>query len=160
MVLGVSERLAEAIELAEAGNIAEAKPLFEQLARLEVSPLVCSYLAWCTAREEGDLANAVVLCRQVIRDDPGNPVHYLNLGRIYLDADRRNAAIRVLREGFRVSPHPPIGAILESLGLRQRPPLPFLRRNHCLNKFLGHLRHRLHLSRPDPLECLPEPEQS
>jgi tetratricopeptide (TPR) repeat protein len=160
MASGLAKRLAEAIELAETGRTAEAKPLFEQLMRLEVNPLVCSYLALCTAREEGEFVNAVMLCRQVIRDDPDNPTHYLNLGRIYLHAGRRNAAIQTLRGGFRIAPHPTLHALLESLGFRQRPPLPFLQRQHPLNKFLGRLRHRLRLSRPDPLQLLPDPEKS
>lgn len=150
----LTELLLDAIDAAEKGDTAKALPLLEEAMRVEVNAVVCSYLAYCTACEQGELANAVMLCRQVIRDEPHNPVHYLNLGRVYAHHGRRAAALKAFRAGLEIEPHPAIIAALDALGVRKRPPVPFLSRDNLINKYLGLLRHFLRIRRPDPAKML------
>lgn len=157
--LSVSDQLFSIIEMVEGGDTTTALASLEALARTAVTPLVCSYLAYCTAVERGEFVNAVSLCRQVLADEPDNPVHYLNLARIYRHFNRRGLAVQTLRNGLRMGPHEGIIRELDRLGIRQRPPIPFLARNHLLNKWLGLVRHRVHLSRPDPLQYSSSPDK-
>lgn len=112
---------------------------FEDAAKLEDSPLVRSYLAFCLAREHRQMQKAAALCTGALQDEPGNPVHYLNLGRIYLLAGQKNRAIQTWRRGLKFGHHPQIAAELRNLGRRKPPVLKSLGREHPLNKQLGRL---------------------
>ncbi len=138
----LTDMLVEAIQAAENGETAVALPILEKTMRHDTSPVVCSYLAYCSAVENGDMVNAVMLCRQMIESDPKNPVHFLNLGRIYRHHGRRAAALKAFRDGLRVGEHDGLQASLEQMGLRKTPVCPWWPRDHVVNKHLGKLRAR------------------
>lgn len=119
------------------GNTMLALIHFEDAIKLDDSPLVRSHLAFCLARERRQLQKAATLCNGALQEEPHNPVHYLNLGRIYLLAGQKNRAIQTWRRGLRIGRNPQIVAELKSLGLRKPPVLKALDREHPVNKYLG-----------------------
>lgn len=143
-------------ELIEAGTSAlgfgeplKALALFERAAEIEETPTVRSSLAFCMARERGQIKTGRRICEELVETDPANLFHYLNLGRILLlDGDRR-AAIQAFRNGIEISPHPQIIAELNALGIRKPQVIGFLHRDNPVNKYLGMLRDRLSGRRVD-----------
>lgn len=119
------------------GNTMLALIHFEDAVKLDDSPLIRSHLAFCLAKERRQLQRAVTLCNEALQEEPGNPVHYLNLGRIYLLAGQKNRAIQTWRRGLRIGRNPQIVAELKSLGRRKPPVLKALGREHPVNKYLG-----------------------
>jgi tetratricopeptide (TPR) repeat protein len=136
------ERGSEAISQ---GETISALSYFERALHIEESPVASSYFAFCIARERGQLSQAISLCTQAMRQEPQNPVHYLNLGRIYLLTGMKLDAIKILREGLRHEKNQQIIDELDSLGTRKPPILFFLKRSNPLNKYIGILLKKLGL---------------
>ncbi len=133
-------------ELYRKGEALAALASFEKSFNLDSSnPLCRSYLALLSATQRGQLENAITDSQQLTGQAPGEPVVYLNLGRLYLRAGRKQDAVDILRKGASIDRNPEIQQLLESLGLRKKPVIPFLSRKHFLNKFLGLLLKKLHL---------------
>lgn len=118
---------------------------FEKAYSLKKTPEIQSYLGFCVAFERGKITEALTLCNDAIAHEPDNPVHYLNLGKVYLKADRRTDAIETLRKGLSFGDDAEIRLILESLGIRKKPVFSFLTRNNFLNRYIGLLLHHLKL---------------
>lgn len=127
------------------GNTMLALMHFEEAAKLDNSPVVRSHLAYCLAKEQRQNQKAAALCSGALQEEPGNPLHYLNLGRIYLLAGHKNRAIQTWRRGLKLGRNPQIAAELKKLGLRKSPLFSSLRREHPLNKHLGLLLQRIGL---------------
>lgn len=71
------------------------------------------------------------------------PKFYVNLARAYMGGHDRKGAIQALYEGTAYEPKD--GVIHKELvkfGVRKPPPIPFLRRNNPINKYIGILVHR------------------
>ena len=119
------------------GEPLKALALFEHAAAIEMTPTISSCLAYCMARERGQVKTGRHTCQELIERDPENPFHQLNLGRILLLEGDRHAAIDAFRAGIELVPHPHIIRELNLLGLRKRPVFSFLHRDNPLNKYLG-----------------------
>jgi len=104
-------------------------------------PVFCSYLAVCLARERQKFCMAVNLCMDSIAVEPKEPLHYLNLGRVYLAAGNKKEAIRAFHNGLLKGYNKKIHSLLNVLGQRKPPVIPFLDRSHPLNVFLGKLEY-------------------
>ncbi len=140
------ERLLEkGVEAISQGKTTSALSYFEKAFNLGNSPVIISYFAFCIAKERGQVSKAISLCSEAIRKDPQNPIHYLNLGRIYLLADIKFDAVKILREGLKYEENQQIIDELNRLGARKPPIFPFLKRSNPLNKCLGLLLKKLRL---------------
>ena len=135
----------EGLRELNAGRTDLALRCFEKAVEQENTPLACSYLAYCRAKEEGVYREAVAICMDARKEDPKNSDIYLMLGRIHLLAENRKQAIHVFRLGLRQGRNSRIENELNALGLRKSPPLPFLQRSNPLNIFLGKLLTKLWL---------------
>jgi Flp pilus assembly protein TadD len=135
--------IGKGIASVEQGNSLMALVHFEDAAKLRKTPIGCSYLAYCLAKERRQMTNAVSLCLEAMQQEPGNAVHYLNLGRIYLLAGQKANAIQVFRKGLKFGKNQQIIDELKKLGLRKLPVLGSLPRKHPLNKYLGILSKKL-----------------
>lgn len=133
------------LALLKAGNRLAALGHFEKAHKTIQSPEVMSYLGYCMAAERGVVSEAIGLCSEALSQEPENPLHYLNLGRVYRHAGLKNEAIDTFRKGLSYGDNEEIRAILDSLGLRKKPVFPSLPRSHSLNKYAGLLLHRLRL---------------
>jgi len=125
------------------GEPLKALALFERAAEIEETPVVRSSLAYCMARERGQIKTGRRICEELIEKESDNLFHYLNLGRILLLDDDRRAAIQAFRAGIEIEPHPQIITELKALGVRKPQVLGFLHRDNPFNKYLGLLRDRL-----------------
>lgn len=93
-------------------------------------------LALGLARRQLD--RALELCRSAAKEEFCNPEHYHNLARLHIAFGFKGEGIRYLRRGLMIDPsYEPITDELRRLGVRRRPPLGFLRRQHPLNRWLG-----------------------
>ena len=140
------------IELIEKGvaflhddNRLAALACFDKAFVIGKSPELLSYLSYCMAAERGQIAEALKLCNDALSQEPDNPVHYLNLGRIYLHAGKKEEALLTMRKGLSIGEDETLRSILEKIGTRGKPALSFLPRNSFLNKYIGLLLHRLKL---------------
>lgn len=136
-----SELVEEGIAFLNENNRLAALACFDKAASMGESPVLLSYRAYCIAAERGQVQRAVELCRDALAKEPENPVHYLNLGRIYLHAGNKNEALVTLRKGLSFGDEPRIKLILEKYGTRGKPVIPFLSRNNFLNKYIGMILH-------------------
>lgn len=139
----MEEVFVKGIDALENGHIYLALACFEQATALERTPLHCSYLAYCLAKVRSQFPDAVTLCREAIKNDPGNALHYLHLGRVYLMSGDRGMALDILREGLGCEGRETVLRELTLLGERKRPLFPSLARSHPLNRYLGMLLNKL-----------------
>lgn len=109
-------------------------------------PEVMSAYGLALALAGADRLRGVALCEAAVRrlrDRTPAEIH-LRLARAYLSVHYRAQAVDALRAGAKADPdNPEIHEAFQSLGIRRSPLLPFLRRSHPINKYLGLLRHRL-----------------
>ncbi|MBN1142282.1 MAG: tetratricopeptide repeat protein [Deltaproteobacteria bacterium] len=131
------------VDAAEKGDFTGALHYLENAFRLADAPLVTSYLGYCQAKERGQVKQGANLCMSAIQRDPGNPVHYLNLGRIYLLVGQKGQAIQILRKGLKAGCDPRIVEALKNLGVRKEPVFAALSRDNPINKVAGLLFARL-----------------
>lgn len=117
----------------------------EKALRLRDTPEWYSYLGYCIARQRGQHRKGLELCQESLALEPDNPVHFLNLGRVYLAKGDKVSALRIWREGMAKGGSPELVQQLERLGTRNRPALPILARKNFLNRYLGILLTRLGL---------------
>jgi tetratricopeptide (TPR) repeat protein len=129
----------------ENGNTRLARFHFEEASGYERTPVVLSCLGYCLAREEKDMEKAFALCLEAVRREPGNPLHHLHLGRVYLIAGEKELAVTAFLTGLNFGEHPELLAELKRMGMRRPPLFTFLSRRHRLNKCCGFLLTRLGL---------------
>ena len=77
------------------------------------------------------------LCQEAVRQDPDEPLCYLNLAKAYM----------AIHRGMRLrSPHRQrLLDYYKTIGVRRKPVLAFLSRDNPLNEFLGRLSWRLRM---------------
>lgn len=135
-------------DLFRRGEGLAALAAFEKSASLDSSnPLCKSYIALLSATERGELARSIKTSEELAGEYPHEPVIYLNLGRLYLRAGRKEECVEALRKGISQAQGglPEAVELLESLGIRKKLVFPFLSRGHFLNKYAGIIFKRLGL---------------
>jgi tetratricopeptide (TPR) repeat protein len=136
---------AQALAALAADDTQSALASIEKALRLYDTPEWYSYLGYCIARQRGQNRKGLELCQASLVVEPDNPVHFLNLGRVYLSKGDKNEALRTWREGMAKGGSPELLQQLERLGTRNRSALPVLARSNPLNRYLGILLTRLGL---------------
>jgi Flp pilus assembly protein TadD len=79
-------------------------------------------------------------CNEAVKGRGDDPELLVNLSKVYLYHGIREKAVSCLEQAMRQAPDDP--SVLETrdlLGFRQRPKIPFLRRENRLNIVLGYL---------------------
>ncbi len=133
----IDKIIEQGIDAAEKGYFPSAQMLLGQAVKERNTPEIHSYLAFCQAKGEGRVSSAAKICRESIRREPNNSLHYLMLGRILLLAGEKNMAVKAFRQGLKASPNSKIIAELKTLGLRKPALFKNLDRSHPLNRYLG-----------------------
>jgi predicted Zn-dependent protease len=136
---------AQALEALATDDTLAALSYLERAFKVRDFPGWYSYLGLCIARERGQHRKGIELCQASLAAEPDNPVHFLNLGRVYLVSGDREATLRTLREGMAQGGNPELSRLLNSLGERKPPLIKALSRDNPLNRYLGLLLHRLGL---------------
>jgi len=110
-----------------------------------------SYFGLCLALMERKFKPAIDLCKRAIELQFYNVDHYANLARVYVAAGNRKKAIEAVEQGLK--PHPEDETLLKvrkQLGVRAKPPVPFLDRAHPINVTLGQARHAKKVTPKEP----------
>lgn len=137
IVMTAHEWFEKGREILNDNNTLAALACFEKASGVENIPGIESYLGVCVALERGKIKDGIQLCNNAIVEQPGNPVPYLHLGKIYIKAGKKDEAIEIMRKGLSIGDSEEIRKILDSLGIRRRPLFPFLPRKHFMNKYVG-----------------------
>ncbi len=100
----------------------------------------CSGLAMVFCGQRG----AVTLCRNAAAEEAYDTEVLENLARVELRCGHRRYALAAIRRGLAMDRHARgLLRLRQEIGVRRRPVLPFLGRNHPFNRWLGRLRYRL-----------------
>ncbi len=135
----------QGIKLLRNGQSDEAVEYLQHAAELkQQNPFYLSFLGVSVARAQKKWAAAVKLCETALGLRRTEAQFYLNLAEVYVSAGRREDAVAVLDRGlFYLRIDARIRRARANLGKRRAPVLPFLEREHFLNRGLGKLRHRV-----------------
>ncbi len=134
-----------ALKELEQGNTLAALACMENALSIWDDPRWYSRLGFCVAKERGLVTQALQLCRTALEHEVENPIHYLYLGKVHLIAGNTVEALQAFRQGMAQGGDPEIERLLNEVGTRKPPVLPFLPRENWLNKYLGILLRRLGL---------------
>ncbi len=133
------------------GDSAEAVALFHAAIQYErrrgIGRPQMRYLSFyglSLALSRGATAEAVRACEVAARSVQSTADLYLNLVKVYLLAGKVTRALEACEHGLRMDPrHRGLRAELEKADRRQIRALPFLKRAHPVNRWLGRLRASL-----------------
>jgi tetratricopeptide (TPR) repeat protein len=125
-------------------NTLAALASLEKALKQHDNPAWYSFLGYCVAKERGQIKKGAGLCQVSLNHEQDNPVHYLNLGKIYLLAGNKTLALRLFREGLAKGQHEELQRKLHEVGIRKKPIVSLLARSNLINKYLGLLYKRLH----------------
>lgn len=107
-----------------------------------------SYLGVAMARCEGRKRESIELCRYGVKLAPRDPENRLNLAMALLINRNRSQAVKQLKVGLKYSPqNRRLLAFAREIGMRRRPPIPFLARGNPLNVWIGRLTYRIERQR-------------
>jgi tetratricopeptide (TPR) repeat protein len=148
----------ELLALIESGRAAlenapkEAHATFQAAYRRNVNDVrVLSNYGLTLVLVEGDRQRGIRFCEEAVRRGPVTSEMLVNLARALVVTRNKEQAVRALRRAQELSPADPrVGQEFIALGLRRRPPIPWLPRGFFLNKWIGRLTWRLSKQRFDP----------
>jgi hypothetical protein len=139
----VEEHFNQAMEAIDDGGTFSGLAEFEGKLAEGKELLFYSYLAVNMVREGGECEASLAIMRQVQDAEPTRPVHYLNLGRIYVACGNKPQAIRSFRNGLLFGFDRRLHHELDNLGWRRMPVFRSLPRHHVVNVLFGLVRNRL-----------------
>ncbi|MBN1956920.1 MAG: hypothetical protein JW773_01850 [Desulfuromonadales bacterium] len=132
----------EGITEAKRGNTFLGLQLFGSSMNVSHLPEAKAWYGYCLAVEKNAFAMGIALCHEARKLKPSSADIYLALGRIYLLAGRRGAAIKTFQQGLKLDNSREINSLLKSIGVRQPVVFRFLRRSNKINIFAGSLLSR------------------
>ena len=134
----------QALDRMRDSDAEHALPHIRRAVELEAqNPFYISYLGVVLARAEQKWGEAVENCRTALKMKRDQPQLYLNLAEVYVVAGRRDDAVETLMRGLKYANRDVrLKVMLGKLVRRRSPVIPFLERQHFLNRQLGLLRHR------------------
>jgi tetratricopeptide (TPR) repeat protein len=147
----ILNRIDQAVALTKAEDYLRALTMFLEIFGSEEppSPMLSSktatglsHFGLCLAIMQRKFKPAIDLCKLAIELQFYNADHYANLARVYIAAGHRKKAIEAVEQGLKS--HAEDETLLEvrrQLGVRAKPPVPFLDRAHPINVTLGQARH-------------------
>jgi Tfp pilus assembly protein PilF len=128
------------------GNYSEAMKLLEQALKISPeNPVYLSTMGLCESML-GDPSKGERMCRTALQTagNDRDPMLFVNLGRVVLEMGDRMKAREYFMKAYKIdNTNAPAALELSRMGVRKKPVLPFLPRNHFLNIYLGKLRHRI-----------------
>jgi len=92
----------------------------------------------------GNLKEGLATCQQALAADRRSPDIWAALARLTLVSGDRKKAVDAVARGLKISPrHGDLLELQEVLGVRQRPPVPFLERGNPVNVRIGRALKRM-----------------
>ncbi|MGE5172891.1 MAG: hypothetical protein ACM3MD_03585 [Betaproteobacteria bacterium] len=134
------------------GRQKDAFRLLQQAAiRYPDDPLILSYYGCLQALVDKKYRSGVETCKKAIGlmkksksfgEEVLYPVFYLNLGRAYVAAGKKKDAIEAFNNGLQYdNSNHDLRKELRGMGVRKKPPVPFLDRSNPINKYIGMILH-------------------
>jgi tetratricopeptide (TPR) repeat protein len=106
-------------------------------------PRVLSNFGLTLVLVEGDRQRGIRFCEEALRRGLQTTETLVNLAKALVVTRNKEQAVRALRKAMDLAPDDPrVGEEFAALGLRRRPPIPFLPRSFFLNKWIGRLTWR------------------
>ena len=147
-----SDYLDEAKNLLKTKNKRAAlRVLNEALEHYPDDPFILSYYGCLEAVANKNYTHGIETCHMALetlkRGVPFGqeffyPVFYLNLGRAYLAAGKKEEALGAFNKGIKLDgENKDLIWELKKLGMRKKPVVPFLNRSNPINKYIGMLLH-------------------
>lgn len=137
----VSSELKKGLDLIEQGDLSRAFQFFESLYGKEPHNAVAlSFIGYLTASLQQKPYQGLELALKASKMEKDEPLIYLNLARIYILMNDRYHAYHAIQTGLKHRHSPFRNDLLnfyKFIGIRKKAPLPFLHRNHPINKFIG-----------------------
>lgn len=139
-----------AIQMAKGGDHLHALNMFLEIYGTDNAPPIrspkdaagLSYFGLALALVKKEYKAAIELCKRAIDLEFYNGDHYANLTKVYLAAGKRKQAVDTADSGLKLQPdNEQLLAARRALGVRSRPAVPFLKREHPINVSLGQQRH-------------------
>jgi tetratricopeptide (TPR) repeat protein len=151
-VISAAAYLREALLQLRAGRRKEAHGiLLEASMTYPDHPYILSYCGWLQAVVEKKHQNGLTACKKAFDlfktsdSDTAEKVYsilYLNLGRAFLVAGKKKDAFENFQKGLKYDgSNAELKKEMKLLGMRKKPPLPFLSRGNFLNIIIGKLFH-------------------
>jgi tetratricopeptide (TPR) repeat protein len=147
----ILKRIDEAVALTKAEEYLRALTMFLEIYGSEEppSPMLSSktatglsHFGLCLAMMQRKFKPAIDLCKLAIELQFYNADHYANLARVYVAAGNRKKAIDAIEQGLKShAEDETLLKVRRQLGVRAKPPVPFLDRAHPINVTLGQARH-------------------
>ena len=147
----ILKRIDEAVALTKAEEYLRALTMFLEIYGSEEppSPMLSSktatglsHFGLCLAMMQRKFKPAIDLCKLAIDLQFYNPDHYANLSRVYVAAGNRKKAFDAIEQGLKShAEDETLLKVRRQLGVRAKPPVPFLDRAHPINITLGQARH-------------------
>lgn len=131
--------LNQVTKVIESGSYDLALMYIDQAPELADVPIVISYRAYCMAKGQGRIRDAIALCRDIIQQDQYDPRHYLILGRLLILSGQKTQAIKIFRAGLKHGRNSEIIQELKDIGLRKTPVFSSIERSHPFNRITGRL---------------------
>ena len=150
MTTSTLKKIDEACVLTREGEYLAALTMFLEIYGTEERPPLTnpkaanglSFFGLCAALVQKKYKEAVELCKRAIELEFYNGDHYANLTRVYMAGGNRKKALETAEAGLKLLPdHDELLKARAELGIRSRPPVPFLDRSHPINVTLGQSRH-------------------
>jgi predicted Zn-dependent protease len=126
--------------------------LQQAMVRYPDEPVLLSYFGCLQAIVDKKYRSGVEACTRAILllKDKENvdvekfyPLFYLNLGRAYLAAGKKQDALNAFKKGTKYDPgYRDLMKELRGMGMRKRPAVAFLSRSNPINKYIGLLLHK------------------
>ena len=136
-------------------NYGDALKLLEQALKISPeNPVYLSTMGLCEAMM-GDPEKGYKMCRLAMQyaGAQRDPMLYVNYGRVLLERGERMNARDQFMKAYKIdNTNAPAALELSRMGVRKKPMLTFLGRNHPVNVYLGKLRHQLKQARAGGLK--------
>jgi Tfp pilus assembly protein PilF len=101
---------------------------------------------------------ALQACKTAVFKQTGDPLLFLNLGRVYILTGKTVRAMAAFERGLKTAPESKIlRAELAKLDRRRRPALPFLDRGNPVNRWLGRRRRPAEVCPASAMQALRVP---
>jgi Tfp pilus assembly protein PilF len=144
------EVFSQGLDYLHRNRIPEAANAFRRAVKMDSeNPRHLSYYGLILALGDENVHDAINFCRGAIVRAAYEPEFYVNLSKVYTKAGQRKKALEALVEGMNFDKTNALLRMeMKRLGIRRKPAVSFLSRNHIVNRSLGLLTYQM--QKPNP----------
>jgi predicted Zn-dependent protease len=139
------EVFAQGLDHLRRNRIPEAANAFRRAFKMDSeNPRHVSYYGLILALGDESVQDAINFCRGAIVRAAYEPEFYVNLSKVYTKAGQRKKALEALIEGMTFDKTNALLRMeMKRLGVRRKPTISFLLRDHIVNRSLGLLTYQM-----------------